>query len=410
MTDRLYYSDPYLKAFDATIDRVEERDGRVLVRLDRTAFYPTSGGQPFDTGLLGGSRVLEVVDEDDGSIGHVVDQAGALKAGGEVHGEIDWARRFDHMQQHTGQHVLSAALDRLFGVRTVSFHLGSAASTIDLARELSPAEIAAAETEANRIVWEDRPVAIRFASAAEAAAMPLRKEPLRGGMLRLIDVEGFDLSACGGTHVARTGGIGVIVVASWERFKGGHRLSFLCGGRALAGYRGVRDAVTAAVQRLSVLPEQLPGAIDRLQADAKELKRSMHALRAELVRYHADELIASAEAVTLKPEAARDAGEGCRLVARVVDADAEALKGLATAITGRPGHVVVLVSSTPPLLAVVARSADITSLSAQRLLAALHAVFGGRGGGKADFAQGGGLGGSPEAVLTAARNRISSPP
>src|SRR5829696_9782484 len=140
MTDRLYYTDPYLRAFDATIDRVEERDGRVFVRLDRTAFYPTSGGQPFDTGLLGGSRVLDVVDEDDGSIVHVVEQTGMLQPGREAHGEIDWARRFDHMQQHTGQHVLSAAFDRLFGVRTVSFHLGAAASTIDLAREMSPAE------------------------------------------------------------------------------------------------------------------------------------------------------------------------------------------------------------------------------------------------------------------------------
>src|SRR4029453_8890740 len=197
----------------------------------------------FDTGLLGGSRVLDVVDDDDGSIVHVVEQTGMLQPGREAHGEIDWARRFDHMQQHTGQHVLSAAFDRMFGVRTVSFHLGAAASTIDLARELSPAEIAAAETEANRIVWEDRPGGIRFATAEEAAAMPLRKEAARGGTLRLIDIEDFDLSACGGTHVARTGGIGVIVVASWERFKGGHRVTFLCGGRALAGYRGFRDAV-----------------------------------------------------------------------------------------------------------------------------------------------------------------------
>src|SRR5262252_4233926 len=157
--------------------------------------------------------------------------------GASLHGAIDWDRRFDHMQQHTGQHVLSAAFDKLFGVRTVSFHLGGAVSTIDLAREMSEAEIAAAETEANRIVWEDRPVTIRFADAEEAARLPLRKESVRGGTLRLIEVEQFDLSACGGTHVARTGGIGLIAVASWERFRGGQRLEFLCGGRALTGYR-----------------------------------------------------------------------------------------------------------------------------------------------------------------------------
>ncbi len=198
-----------------------------------------------------------------------------MEVGQAVHGEIDWARRFDHMQQHSGQHVLSAAFDKLFAVRTLSFHLGGAVSTIDLAREMSPAEIAAAETEANRVVWEDRPVTIRFADAEEAARLPLRKEPARGGTLRLIDVEDFDLSACGGTHVARTGGIGTIAVASWERFKGGQRLEFLCGGRALAGYRTLRDAMTASVRLLSVLPVELPAAIERLQADARDQKRAM---------------------------------------------------------------------------------------------------------------------------------------
>src|SRR5262249_8763201 len=155
---------------------------------------------------------------------------------------IDWRRRFDHMQQHTGQHVLSAAIDRLFHVRTVSFHLGAGTSTIDVARELTAREITDAENEANRIVWEDRPVAIRYASAAGAARLPLRKESLREGTLRLIDVEEFDLSACGGTHVSRTGAIGLIGVASSERFKGGHRLEFVCGGRALDRFRLLRDA------------------------------------------------------------------------------------------------------------------------------------------------------------------------
>jgi alanyl-tRNA synthetase len=234
MTDRLYYTDPSLRAFDATIARVDRRGDRLSVTLDRTAFYPTSGGQPIDTGQLGSLRVIDVVDEDDGSIAHVVEleprtpnpeprtnpEPGTRnpEPGQSIHGAIDWVRRFDHMQQHSGQHVLSAAFDRLFGVRTVSFHLGGVVSTIDLAREMSPAEIAAAETEANRIVWEDRPVTIRFADADEAARLPLRKEPARGGNLRLIDVEGFDLSACGGTHVARTGAIGVVAVASWESF------------------------------------------------------------------------------------------------------------------------------------------------------------------------------------------------
>jgi alanyl-tRNA synthetase len=397
MTDRLYYTDPYLQAFDATIARVDRRDDRLVLTLDRTAFYPTSGGQPFDTGRLGPLRVVDVIDEDDGSISHVV-EGPALHPGDAVHGEIDWTRRFDHMQQHSGQHVLSAAFDKLFGVRTVSFHLGGAVSTIDLAREMSPAEIAAAETEANRIVWDDRPVTIRFVDAEEAARLPLRKEPARPGTLRLIDVDGFDLSACGGTHVARTGGIGVIAVASWERFKGGQRLEFLCGGRALTGYRTLRDAMTASVRLLSVLPGELPAAIERLQADAKEQKRSMVALQGDLARYHAEELAAGAEEVRLKP----DTTVTCRLVARAIDADANGLKVLAAAIAAKPGYLVVLVSSSTPALAVVARSANV-GISAQQLLTALIAQFGGRGGGKPELAQGGGLTASPDDILNAAR-------
>ena len=397
MTDRLYYTDPYLQAFDATIARVDRRDDRLVLTLDRTAFYPTSGGQPFDTGRLGPLRVVDVIDEDDGSISHVV-EGPALHPGDAVHGEIDWTRRFDHMQQHSGQHVLSAAFDKLFGVRTVSFHLGGAVSTIDLAREMSPAEIAAAETEANRIVWDDRPVTIRFVDAEEAARLPLRKEPARPGTLRLIDVDGFDLSACGGTHVARTGGIGVIAVASWERFKGGQRLEFLCGGRALTGYRTLRDAMTASVRLLSVLPGELPAAIERLQADVKEQKRSMVALQGDLARYHAEELAAGAEEVRLKP----DTTVTCRLVARAIDADANGLKVLAAAIAAKPGYLVVLVSSSTPALAVVARSANV-GISAQQLLTALIAQFGGRGGGKPELAQGGGLAASADAILAAVR-------
>src|SRR5262249_29703235 len=194
--------------FDATVRGVEHRHGRLVVALDRTAFYPTSGGQPFDTGTLGGLRVVDVFDDESGDVFHAV-EGGLLEPGQGVHGKINWARRFDHMQQHTGQHVLSAAFDRLFAARTVSFHLGADGSTIDLARELAADQIAEAELEANRVVWEDRPVEIRFADKTDAAAMPLRKESKREGTLRLIDVENWDLSACGGTHVARTGAIGV---------------------------------------------------------------------------------------------------------------------------------------------------------------------------------------------------------
>jgi alanyl-tRNA synthetase len=433
MTERLYYTDPYLQAFDATVERVEPRDGRLFVTLDRTAFYPSSGGQPFDTGSLGPLRVVDVVDDEDGSVAHVVEPGtpaaerkpslpgtdshiASIQPGQLVRGAIDWARRFDHMQQHSGQHVLSAAFERLFHIRTVSFHLGAALSTIDLAREASGPEIAAAEAEANRIVWEDRPVAIRFATAEEAARMPLRKEPVRGGTLRLIEVKDFDLSACGGTHVERTGGIGTIAVAGWERFKGGQRIEFVCGGRALAAFRALRDTVTASVRLLSVLPDELPASIERLQADAKEHRRSMTALQGELARYRAEELAASAETVRLTahkgpvgelpvvPSESADSAQ-VKLVARVVDADANGLKALATAIVAQPGYLVLLVSVSTPVLAAIARSADVP-VASQELLKSLIARFGGRGGGRPEFAQGGGFVASPDAILDAARAAI----
>ncbi len=402
MTERLYHADPYCREFDATVRSVAGRDGRTIVTLDRTAFYPTSGGQPFDVGTLGPHPVVEVSDEDDGVIVHVLDvldgrQPGELlQAGQAVRGTIDWARRFDHMQQHSGQHVLSAAFDRLFAARTVSFHLGTAASTIDLARELSREEIAIAETEANRVVWENRAVTIRFVSAEEAAALPLRKEPTRQGPLRLIDVENFDLSACGGTHVARTGAIGVIAIGALERFKGGQRVEFLCGGRALGRFRSMHDTLGAAVRLVSVLPDEVPGAIERLQAEARDRQRALNALRQDLVRYRAEELVASAE----------HTGAG-RLVLRAVDTDANGLKSLATAIVAKPGCVVVLVSTTRPALVIAARSKEGVA-SASQVVGALTAKFGGRGGGKPDLAQAGGLDASPDEILAAARALVAA--
>ena len=382
MTERLYYSDPYCRDFDATISSVDRRGDRTVVTLDRTAFYPTSGGQPFDTGTLGGRPIVDVVDEDDGGIVHVIgpEADGVFRIGEAVQGQIDWPRRFDHMQQHTGQHLLSAVLDRMFGAKTLSFHLGTEISTIDLARELSPKDLAAAEKEANRVVWDDRPVSIRYASAEEAAGLGLRKESRREGTLRLIEIQDADLSACGGTHVARTGAIGMIAVLSWERFKGGQRLEFLCGGRALGRVRSLRDTASASVRLLSALPGDVPAAIEKMQAEAKEQKRTIAALQSDLVRYRSAELASEAEVTS--------AG---RLVIRALDADAAGLKALATAVTATSGYVVALVSTTHPALVVVARSSD-RSVAANAVLASLTARFGGRGGGKPELAQGGGLG------------------
>jgi alanyl-tRNA synthetase len=397
VTERLYYTDPYLTEFDATVVAVEtsppERPDALGVVLDRTAFYPTSGGQPFDVGSLGAARVLDVVDRDEGRIVHVVDSD---PGPGVVHGTIDWTRRFDHMQQHTGQHVLSAAFDRLLQVRTVSFHLGTDSATIDLSREVSPEEIARAEAEANRVVWEDRAVTIRFADAADAAALALRKESRREGVLRIVDIDGFDVSACGGTHVARTGAIGIIAVAGSERFRGGTRIEFVCGGRALAAYRALRDSVAASVRLLSVLPADLPGAIERMQADAKTAKRDLKDLQSALAVYRASELAQNAEILN-----------GARVVIAAIDgADANALKAMASQIASRAGHAAILLSAPPPSAIVVARAVDV-ALDSAAVLKYLIDRFGGKGGGKPELAQGGGLAAPSADVLTLARSLIA---
>jgi alanyl-tRNA synthetase len=410
MTERLYYRDSYETSFEARVASTGDLAGRPFVVLDRTAFYPTSGGQPFDTGTLvrlqpdapgmtgAGARVVEVIDrEEDGAVLHVLD--GVVESGLAVRGTIDWARRFDHMQQHTGQHVLSAAFERLHRARTVSFHLGATSSTIDLDRDVPAQAVAAAEDEANRVVWDDRPVSVRFASAEEAASLPLRKEPQRSGPLRLVEIADCDLSACGGTHVARTGAIGVIAACGWERFKGGLRVEFLCGGRALRAYRTLRDAVAGSIRVLSVLPHELPDAIAGAQAENKQLRKTIRDLT---------EALAVHEAQTLAARGVR-AGSVTVVAEALEGWDANGLKALATSIAAKPGHAAVLLTKTSPVLVVVARAAD-TDVDAGEVLKALVARFGGKGGGRADLAQGGGLAGDPAAIVAAALALVAGAP
>lgn len=392
-TERIYYTDAYAREFEAQVVGSAEVEGRSAVLLDRTAFYPASGGQPFDLGTLGSARVVDVVDRDDGTIAHVIEGSAA----GRVTGRIDWARRFDHMQQHTGQHVLSAAFDRGLSARTLSFHLGTERSTIDLSRDLSSSEIARGELEANRIVWENRPVSVRFVSDAEAASLQFRKEPKRTGTLRVVEVEGFDTSACGGTHVRATGEVGVIAVTGWEKYKGGVRLEFACGGRALAAFDALRDHMAATIRQLSVLPSELPDAIARLQAEARDLQKTIRSQQERLAGFEAGGFADRAEAV----------GASHVVLARADDWDATGLKALGAAIAARPGHAAVLLNGTAGLI-VVARAADVP-IDASAVLKLLTTRFGGRGGGRPELAQGGGLKGSAEEILAAARRAFEGP-
>lgn len=395
-TTRLYYTDSTLTEFAAAVVEAVPDDGRVAVRLDRTAFYPTSGGQPNDTGSLGCGRVVDVVDREDGSVWHMVEAAPALTVGETVHGQVDWPRRFDHMQQHSGQHVLSAAFARRDEARTVGFHLGERASTIDLDRPLSHEQVVASESAANAVVWDDRVVDARFVSAEEAARLALRKPSSRTGRIRLVEIDRCDLSACGGTHVGRTGAIGIIAVSSTERFKGGTRVAFVCGERALRHFRAQRQQVAGCVRMLSVSPETLVSEIERVLTGQREQRRVIRALQSRLVSLDAAALVGAGHAV----------GAATVVVAPLAGHDGRSLEAVAVAVARRPGHVAVLTSDAAPVAVVVARAHDV-DLDAATMVRALLERWNGRGGGRPEIAQGGGIDAEPDEVIGFVRRLLS---
>src|SRR5690348_9884779 len=289
---RLYYTDSFLSEFDAQIVDLVTAP-RPAVVLDRTAFYPTSGGQVFDTGWLEANgtrlRVLEVAEQDDRILHYLETALANLAVGGSVHGIIDVPRRRDHMQQHSGQHVLSAAFVRLFEMPTVSFHMGDEVCTIDLDTKAATAEqVEQAEDLANQVVMEDRPVEIRFVSLEEARGLGLRKlPPVEREQLRLIDIHDFDLTACGGTHVRSTGQIGAILARKVEKVRQGVRVEFVCGGRALAASRRDLAALNAAASVLSAHIWELPQQVRKLAEDVKAARKLRSELLNELAELHA---------------------------------------------------------------------------------------------------------------------------
>jgi alanyl-tRNA synthetase len=377
MAERLYYSDAYCTAFDArVVERLTLADSPAVV-LDRTAFYPTSGGQPHDTGTLNDVAVVEVMEREEDHA--VIHRLGAPLSDDDVHGAVDWPRRFDHMQQHTGQHILSQACVQAADADTVSFHLSGDYSTIDLNRNLDDDGIARAEALANQIVFEDRPVVARWVTPAEAAALPLRKPPAVLDSIRIIQVEGFDWSACGGTHLARSGQAGLIKVTRGERRGSETRLTFLCGGRALAHY-GLLNALTRDLAlSLTVGVEELPQAVDRLQGEARTLRKERDRLNESLLDHEAAALANSAQAIG-QVSVVRSVFE-----ARAVDE----VRRLATRIVAQPGHVALLGLRGEKAQLIFARAADL-SYDMRPLLKEACRLVGGGGGGGPELAQGGG--------------------
>ena len=385
MTDRLYYHDSFLYDFDAEVHEVAESPRPSLI-LDRTAFYPTSGGQVFDTGTItvGDTtlKVTEVADTEDGRVVHYLEApVKDIKPGTKIHGLIDASRRRDHMQQHSGQHVLSAAFVRLYNMPTVSFHMADDYCSIDLnTPTLTKEQIESAERMANEIILEDRPVGIRFVTREEAADLGLRKIPVADrNELRIIDIRDWDLSACGGTHVNQTGQIGCVLLRKVEKVRQGWRVEFVAGQRAVATARRDFSALTEGAALFSAhiydVPQQARNALDEVRALRKQREQSQ-------------EELAAAQASTLLAEAPEQNGR--KLVVRTyTDRDLPFVKLLAQQLTRQSQNAVALLAVANPQPSLIFAQSPGQPFNMGALMKETMAQLGGRGGGSKDMAQGG---------------------
>ena len=374
MTSRLYYTDAYATAFDGRITDVSGDGQRVY--LDRTAFYPTSGGQPYDLGSLGGLQVADIVDEDE-RIAHVLAAPlSGLAIGDSVHGEIDWQRRFDHMQQHTGQHVLSAVFATLFGYETASVHFGADRSSLDLdVGAIDAAQLGEAERRANEIVFENRPVSVSFEDAATATG--LRKPPTREGTLRIVTIADLDRSACGGTHVRATGEIGAITLRGTERIRKQTRVEFLCGGRVVRQARADFEALSAIALSVKASLAEAPALVAAQSAELRDTMAARKRLEGELAVHQARALY---EMTAPTPGGVRVA------VLRRDGGSLEDIRPLAQAFASLPKTV--FVAAVPAPATVLVAAADDAGVDAGRVLKPALGAVAGRGGGSPRLAQG----------------------
>ena len=392
MTDRLYYHNSFLYDFVAALEEVRQVDGRTALVLDRTVFYPTSGGQVFDTGwlelepleaarssFLPKLRVGEVSDAEDGAVLHFIDgevPEGAVR----VRGFVDVERRRDHMQQHSGQHILSAAFVELFQMPTVSFHMGEESCTIDVdAKSLMTEQVRKAELRANQVILEDRPVGMHFVTAEKAREMGVRKiPPTERDELRLIEVQGFDLCACGGTHVRSTGQVGSILCRKVEKVKQGFRVEFVCGERAVRTARTDYETLVEAGALFSAGLWDVPTSIRKALEEGKAASKTQHRLLEEIAELEAAQLLAQA------------GGQSeTRVIARVFpERDLAYVKLLAQKLT-RGAKVVALLGAGAGQAALVFAQSPGLPNDMGAVMKEAMTKLGARGGGNKDMAQGG---------------------
>jgi alanyl-tRNA synthetase len=394
VTERLHRQDPYLLEFYAEVRARREHDGRPAVVLDRTAFYAESGGQPWDLGTLGEARVLAVV-ESGAEVLHVLDRP--LPAD-RVQGRVDAERRRDHMQQHHGQHLLSKAFVETARAATVAFHLGSDDTTIDLDRFVTEAQARAAEALVNSVVWEARPVRVASLTAAEARAQGL--EPPEGVLtdIRVVEAEGFDRQPCGGTHPRTTAEVGIVALTALERYKGGTRVHFVCGGRVVAAFARQRAALDPLVATLSAPVDELPAAARRLKDELAASEKRARGLLERALEWDARRLLLEARGDGPAPTP----DDPAVVVATFDGWTPDELRVLATRIVALAPAIALVASRTDKAQLVFAQSEGLPH-DVPALLKAAVEHLGGRGGGRGNLAQGGGdrLDALPEALARA---------
>ena len=390
MTERLYYDNAYLTAFDAQVLACRANGEHFDVLLDRSAFYPTSGGQPFDTGLLGGARVVDV-NVTDGEVWHTVTQP--LEAGTTVHGQIDWARRFDHMQQHAGDHMIAGALHRLMDGVTIGLHVSDEVSTIDVAMpegvtRISDEEIRRIEWDVNEHIQRDVPIRCWFPPQEELESLPLRKKPTVSEHVRIVAIGDDEMVACGGTHPSTAGQIGLVKIVSVTPARGKMRVAFLAGSRALRDYFRCYQAAHGAAEKVS-------SSVDLLCENVAVLQQRLHDAEYELVRIRKEQLLSQVDSFI---ESAEILPGGEKLVAKLVDADAMLLRDLTSKLIETPGVIALMgAMNGDQAIYVFGRSADVT-VNMGTLLRDAARPLGGKGGGRPEFAQGGGCPGILQAA------------
>ena len=372
-SERLYYDDAYTVRFTARVSAVGAHRDRPAVELERTHFYPESGGQEADRGRLGGSRVIDVQADESGRVWHVLDPPDPLPAAGaDCDAEVDWARRFDHMQQHTGQHILSAALERVIEAPTVSSHLGEERSTIEVPLlGIDWQTIEKVELAANRIVWEDRPVERHWTDAEGVKRFALRKPPQVTGRIRIVEIPDWDVSACGGTHTRRTGEVGAIKIVGWEKLRGNLRLEFLCGGRALEDHAWRTEALVEGARRRTLKDRDLIAQLERAADERNEMRKRLDALAAQALEAECRKRVGDPPRGVADFAAERPREEVRRFVLKCLEAGAP----WAVAGAGAPDPVVVVGRAK-------AIPADLKSLLPELLERAR-----GKGGGSPDLIQ-----------------------